>query len=241
MRAINKTDIEIGETDISVSIYSAVEQETRFKQISECCKASVNYKRVCSNCGKELDWSEIKKAVDVGELKEVNTELIKTENGNLKILGLAEDDEEAGYFKDGTVWFIGIQIDKKNKRKTERNLIKYRYLVESLKESKKSLLGIISVRGKEHLIEIKPYFKGLIGLGIYFFDRIRDIREIAGYGLECEIDKNLVKQMSEKIKSKEVINLKNIENKREKLIEKAIEGEIKEEKEEINPIELVNF
>jgi len=244
MRAINNVDIEVGNSDIPISIFSAVDKETSFKQMSSCCSAGVNYQRVCSDCGKILDYSEIKKAIEVGdELKEINPENIKSENGNLKVLGVLEsEEEEDNVFKDGTIWFIGSQTDKRNKAKTKRNALKYTYLKESLKLSGKSLLCLISVRGKEHIILLKPYFNAFVGLGIYHFDRIRDVKEI--YGEEIEVDKKIVKQMSISIKEKERFSVKDIENKREKLIERELETGTPTEtkKAELeNPIELVNF
>jgi len=219
-----------------------VDKETSFKQMSSCCSAPVKYQRICAECGKILDYSEIKKAIEVGdELKEINPENIKSENGNLRVLGVLEsEEEEDNVFKDGTIWFIGSQTDKRNKAKTKRNLLKYTYLRESLKLSEKSLLCLISVRGKEHIILLKPYFNAFVGLGIYHFDRIRDVKEI--YGEEIEIDKKIVKQMAISIKEKERFSVKEIENKREKLIERELETGIEPKKAELeNPIELVNF
>ena len=95
MKSINNVDIEVGNSDIPISIFSAVDKETSFKQMSSCCSACVNYQRVCSDCGKILEFSEIKKAIEVGdELKEINAENIKSENGNLKVLGVLEYDSE---------------------------------------------------------------------------------------------------------------------------------------------------
>ncbi len=240
---MNNVDIEVGNSDIPISIFSAVDKETSFKQMSSCCSAGVSYQRVCAGCDKVLEYSEIKKAIEVGdELKEVNVENIKSENGNLKVLGvLASEDEEDNVFRDGTIWFVGSQTDKRNKAKTKRNALKYTYLKDSLKLSGKSLLCLISVRGKEHIILLKPYFDAFVGLGIYHFDRIRDVKEI--YGEEVEVDKKVVKQMAISIKEKERFSVKDIENKREMLIEKELEGTPTETKkaELENPIELVNF
>jgi len=243
MKSILKVDIEVGNSDIPISIFSAVDKETSFKQMSSCCSASVKYQRVCAECGKILNYSEIKKAIEIGdELKEINPENIKSENGNLKVLGVLEsEEEEDNVFKDGTVWFIGNQTDKRNKAKTKRNLLKYTYLRESLKLSEKSLLCLISVRGKEHIILLKPYFNAFVGLGIYHFDRIRDVKEI--YGEVVEVDKEIVKKMAKSLIDKERFSVKDIENKREKLIERELEtGTIEPKKAELeNPIELVNF
>jgi len=244
VRAINKVDIELGQSDLPISIYSAIEKETSFKQFSKCCDSSVKYVKQCSDCGSDLDSDDIFKGLLVGDdIKKVDTDNIKTDNGNLTILGVLDVDIEQNVFYNGDTWFIGFQQDKKNKRKTERNLMKFSYFRESLRESNKSFIGLISLRGKEKIVVLKPYFNGLVGLGIYHFDRIRDIKEIAGYSSEFNVDKDIVKQMSKKINEKDKVLLKNIENEREKRIELAIDNtEFKTEKKELeNPLELVSF
>ena len=241
MKSLSKVDIEIGNSDIPISIYSAIESETRFNQFSVCCEARVNYKKVCSECGRELEREDIFKGLEVGnKIKKVDEEKIKVETGNLRILGRITDLEENGVFKDGSVWFIGFQVEK-NKRKTERNLMKFSYFRDSLKESKTSFIGLISLRGKEKIVVLKPYFNGLIGLGVYHFDRIRDIQEIKGYSSVFETDKQVVKQMVSKILEKPEIPIKDIENTRDKLIENALTDKEVAKKQEINPIELVEF
>ncbi len=243
MRAINNVDLEVGSSEIAISLYSAVEGETRFKQLSNCCNSAVNYRKICSECEKELSADQIHKALEVGdEYKNVDVEKTKLESGSLKVLGVLNGEEEEGVFKDGLVWFIGFKTDK-NKAKTERTLIKYSYLRESLRTSEKSLICLIAVRGKEHIVLLKPYFDGFVGLGIYHFDRIRDIKELKGYSSAIELDKKIVINMSDNIKQKEKIYLKDIENTRERLIENAVlNKEVASEKPKLdNPIELVNF
>jgi hypothetical protein len=76
---------------------------------------------------------------------------------------------------------------------------------------------------------------------VYNFDRIRDIKEVS-VG-EYITNAETIKQMSEQIKLREKINIKDIENTREKLIELALTKtgtEIKE-KEIVNPLELISF
>lgn len=246
MRSINKTDIEIGSSDISISIYSAIESEVHLKRISGCCNSAVKMQNVCETCNKVLEWADIKKGIDLGtEIKEVNADNLKLENTNLKILGLIEDDIENSVFYDGDVWFIGSQEDKKNKSKTERNNIKFAYLREAIRGN--TLIGLINVRGKEHIVLLKPYFNGIVGQGIYHFDRIRDIKEISNYSFNADVNQETIKQMKEVIGQKEKIALKNIENKRAKLLEAEIEAKevisnenVKSPKQE-NVLELVNF
>jgi len=242
MKSINSCDIELGNSDIPISVYSAIEKETSFKQISTCCNSAVNYKKVCSSCNKELQTDEIKKALAVGdELKQIDTEKLKVENSNLKILGVVNEDNEENLFYNGDVWFIAYQKEKKNKGKNERNLLKFSYFRESLRTSGKVFLGVVNVRGKEHLVVLKPYFKALVGLGIYHFNQIRDVKELLIE--DFSVDTNVVNQMVEQIKMKENINLNTIENKRELLIENALSdlSVEKEEKKTENPLELVCF
>ena len=243
MRAINNTEILLGTNEIPISVYSAIESETSFKQISVCCNSPVNYKKVCSSCLKELEC--IKKAIDIGTgFKDVDTNSLKVENAGLKILGvLDEDSEENGVFKNGDVYFFGVRKEK-IKAKTERNALKYAYLKESLKESKKFLIGLIALRGKEKPIILKPYFNGFLGVGIYHLEQIRNISDIES--VEATTDKNMVKQMALAFSQKERVNVKDIKNKRNELIEKILLSneqisKVEEKKEEVNPIELCNF
>jgi DNA end-binding protein Ku len=224
MKSTNSCDLEIGNSEIAIKIYSAVEGETHFKQISTCCNSPVSYLKVCSECRKELSQEEIKKAIELGdELKQVDSEAVKVETTNLKILGIiSNENEENGLIRDGLVWFIGFETDKKNKGKNERNLTKFSYLREAVRKSGKSLIGLINVRGKEHIILVKPYFKGLIGLGLYHFDRVRDIQEISGYSEAINIDETMLNTMSQNISQKQEVAINQIENTRNKLIELAI-------------------
>jgi len=245
MKAINNCDIEAGQTDIPISIYSAIDKETSFKQISACCNSAVSYKKTCSTCNKELSQEEIKKALEVGDtLKEVNTDLVKVDNSNLKIIGVVKYfDFENGLIPNGDTWFIGFQFDKKNKGKNLRNIMKFAYFREALRDSNLFFLALINVRGKEHIVLLKPYFKGLIGVGLYNFSLIRDIHEIAGYSENYEVNPETIKQMSETLKIKAEAKIKDIANTREELIEKALTDTTTEAKPLAldNPMELISF
>jgi DNA end-binding protein Ku len=244
MKAISSTDLQIGSTDIPIKFYSAIDEETHLKQISACCGSAVNYKKVCSDCGKELDFSEIKKGLEIGdEVKEVNAENLKTENGNLKILGVCENEEEDGIFRDGSVWFIGFDLDKKNKTKSARNLMKYSYLREVMKLDGRNLIGLISMRGKEHIVILKVYFNAIVGLGVYHFDRIRDVKEISGYSEPFVCDEGTLKQMALNFSEKERVLINNIENTRNKLLEQELNNSSVKEVEKLleNPLEICSF
>ena len=247
---MNNLDLEIGEQDISVSIYSAIEKETGFKQLSKCCNSAVNYKKVCNGCNKELSQDEIYKAIEIGKdnYKPVDADKVKVENTNLKVLGKVDNNEEEnGFVRNGTVWVIGVQEDKKNKGKTDRNNTKFAYIREGLKESGQSLVCAVAVRGKEHLILVKPYFNGFIGTGLYYYEQLRDIKEINSYSLDTNLNNETIKGVAENLKQKKDLVMKDISNNREQIIEEMVLNVNKTKDEEIeeeviiNPQELVNF
>jgi DNA end-binding protein Ku len=244
MRATNKTLLDLGSNDIDVSIYSAIEGEIHFKQISNCCNCAVNYQKVCSKCNAILNPEDISKAIEVGEdLQIFDTEKVKLETTNLTLLGLIEDTELNGVFKNGDVWYLTPTIDKKAVARSQKALTKFAYLREAMKESNKSFICAINLRGKEHLVILKPYFNLFVGLGIYHADRIRNMQEIS-FLADCVTNPEVVKQMSESIKSKQQIAVKDIENKRNKIIENLLlnpQQEIKKEEKEVNLLELVAF
>lgn len=246
MKSTNNLDLLVGNTEIPISVYSAIEQETHLKQVSVCCNSPVSYKKVCSGCSKELDVSEIKKALSVGDtLKEIDIKKLKVENTSFQILGLVEDCEENGVFHNGQVWFIGIQKEK-SRDKLHRTITKFSYLRECLKQTNLNLIGLVNVRGKEHIVILKPYFNAFVGLGVYHFDRIRDIKEISLYGEGTEINQDTLKQMSEQLKLKERVAIKQIENTRNRLLEielskKEMGGQLEYAKKEENPLEIISF
>lgn len=250
MRATDNLDLEIGEQEIPVSIYSAIDEETTFTQLSNCCGAKVNYKKVCSSCAKSLSEDDISKAIEIGknEYKKVDAEKVKVDKTNLKVLGTTDDElEENGYVKNGKVWFLGVQMDKKNVGRNERNMTKFAYLRDALRESGKSLVCIVAVRGKENIMIVKPYFNGLVGVGVYFFERVRDIREVPSYSMEVITDKGKVSFMAEKLKEKKNVAIREILNKRSQIIEEMVTDSQEEiatnfsEEVSVNPEELINF
>lgn len=236
MKAINKTDLCIGQTDIEISLFQAIDKETSFNMVSNCHKAKVVFKRFCADCNKELSFSDIQKAVKIGnEYKVIDTNKLQREKGNLKILGTISISDDDIIFGD-SYYFVLPSSDKKNKEKSERTIEKFSYLREALKHSKKGIIGIISSRGKEHLYLLKPYFYGLIAINLIFAEQIRDIREAENYIVTAEYktDAKIVKDMAESLKVKKDIELKDIKNSRNELIEKALsEEEHNEKKEEI--------
>ena len=54
----------------------------------------------------------------------------------------------------------------------------YRLLCEALSSSKRVALGRFTLRGKEHLILIRPYAKGLMLHTVYYADEVKPVEEV---------------------------------------------------------------
>tara|TARA_Y100000310_G_scaffold331389_1_gene404853 strand:- start:488 stop:1210 length:723 start_codon:yes stop_codon:yes gene_type:complete len=235
MRSINKIDIELGEQEIPISVYSVIEKDIGFKQFSKCCKDSVAYKKSCKSCNKDLESSDIFKGIEINdEIKEVETNKLKVDS-YFKILGICDFDFENGFIPNGSAYYLGFQKDK-SKRKQERNLMKFSYIRESLRKSEKKFIGLISLRGKEQLVLVVPYFNVLLGIGINFFENVRDISEISE---KVDLDSKIVEDIAKKISEKEVIRLKEVANKRNELVENMLLSEkVEKVEKESNDIEV---
>jgi len=79
-------------------------------------------------------------------------------------------------------------------------------------------------------------------LGLYHFDRIRDVNEVSGYSESFVCDKETLKQMASTFKDKKNISIKDIENTRNKLLEQQLNNKTpKAKKEEVKPLEICKF
>ncbi len=54
----------------------------------------------------------------------------------------------------------------------------YRLLCEAMTSSKRVALGKFTLRGKEHLILIRPYAKGLMLHTVYYADEVKPVEEV---------------------------------------------------------------
>lgn len=251
MKAILKTYMEIGEMDISVSLYSAVDSETSLKQISKCCNSGVNYLKVCGSCKKNLSADEIYKALEVrkGNFKAVDSEKLKLESGNLKFLGIVADDSESkGYLRDEFRVIITPNLEGKNVDRDTREEMKFAYMREALNKGigdgiLKAFLGIVINRNKEHLVLIKPFGDSLIALGLVPFDRVRE----TPYKSNVVIDSAIVDKMVEKFKDKPIADIESYKDKKAELIAYAMVDNVadiqakEKEKKELNAEQLLNF
>src|SRR5690606_38364319 len=67
MRAIWKGAVSFGLVSIAVKLYSATEEKTiRFHQVHREDGGRIHYQRVCSICGRQVEYEDIAKGYDLG-------------------------------------------------------------------------------------------------------------------------------------------------------------------------------
>jgi len=80
----------------------------------------------------------------------------------------------------------------------------YRLLADAMAQSARVALGRFTMRGKEHLVMIRPYEKGLMLHTIYYADEVRPVEEIdrasneAAKETELALAKRLIDELTEK-------------------------------------------
>jgi DNA end-binding protein Ku len=80
----------------------------------------------------------------------------------------------------------------------------YRLLADAMAQSARVALGRFTMRGKEHLVMIRPYAKGLMLHTIYYADEVRPVEEIdrasneASKEAELTLAKRLIDELTEK-------------------------------------------
>ncbi len=88
---------------------------------------------------------------------------------------------------------------------SEANAAKaYRLLADAMGESKRVALGRFTMRGKEHLVMIRPFGKGLMLHTIYYADEVRPAEDVdqatnePAKEAELTLAKRLIEELTEK-------------------------------------------
>lgn len=114
---------------------------------------------------------------------------------------------------------------------SEANAAKaYRLLADAMSESGRVALGRFTMRGKEHLVLIRPFGKGLMLHTVYYSDEVRPAEDIDQAGSEPvrEAELTLAKRLIDELTGKEFDPSKYQDHYRERVLEVAqqkVEGQ----------------
>jgi DNA end-binding protein Ku len=216
--------------NIPVKLYSAThERVLRFHLLHKECGTPLEYKRWCPKCNKEVAWEDVVKGYKLGE-KYIPIEKDELEKIKLKTLKLIEIKEfvDAGQIDPLFVKKNYYIVPQEGAEKA------YSLFREVLEISGKVAIGKVVLRGKEYVVAIRPYQKGLILSVLYYKDEIlpvkelKELKKIVVVGEEeLKLAKALIERMSGEFEFEKYKD--RFREKVEKLIESKAQGLIVEE------------
>lgn len=175
MRSMWKGSISFGLVNIPVRMYAATkEKSVRFTQLHELCHNPINYEKVCPNCERPIQASEIIRGyqynpgqyvvIDNEEWKEFEERSTHT----IDIVRFVELEEVDPVYFHKTYYLEPAETGGKA----------YGLLRQALLETKKIAVAKITIRSKSTLAVIRVYQKGLALETIFYPDEIRSMAEL---------------------------------------------------------------
>ena len=199
-RAIWKGAIAFGLVYIPVKLYSPYkERVVKFHLLCPDCKSQIVYKRWCPKCKKEVEWERIVKGVKIGDtvIPVSKEELEKIKLKSIKTIEITE-------FIDASQ-IDPLYIKKNYYIVPEEGAEKaYSLFKEVLELTGKAAIGRVVLRGKEYVVAIRPYRKGLVLSVLYYKSEvvpIENIEELQRLVVVREDELKLAKTIVEKMSS----------------------------------------
>lgn len=174
-RAYWQGQIRLALVSIPVEIYPATKSgaSISFRQIHEPTGKPINYEKVVAGIG-PVDRDEIVKGYEVSKgnfvlLDDDEIEAARVESKRTLELVQFVDADEIDVFYFEKPYFVVPQDDLAEEA--------YVVLREALRAKKKVALGQLSVRGREHLVSLKPCGKGIVLETLRYEDEVRGAKE----------------------------------------------------------------
>lgn len=195
MKATWKGSISFGLVSIPVKMYNATStKELKFNLLHVKDGGKIRYKKFCEKCQTEVPKDEIVKGYEVSK----NEYVILTDEDFEKIPLKTVKNIEIRQFFDpsdlNVIYYSGFYylVPEKGGEKA------YYLLKEAMKSTNSMAIGKLGLRGREHLVALKPFDGGLLLAQLHYIDEIRNPAEIPGWGVEVEVSEEefeLAKQL----------------------------------------------
>jgi len=186
MRAIKTTFIRFGLINIPVKLTSLSVSEKGFTLV--CPQGhKIKYKRYCEVCGREVQYSELKKAYEISKSnfvilsKEQLESIKKVEDSGIEIIGFTSREEIPFYLIEKT--YNLIPNDKKGADKKPFVLFR-----EALKLSGLTAIGKMVMRNKSYLVAITSYQDRLFLSLLSYPHRIRVAEKVDAKVEQAEVN-----------------------------------------------------
>lgn len=172
--------------NIPISLFTVMDKSsTGLCQRSLCCEASVNNKRVCSKCGKDLKAGEIGKGYvlnkEIIPIDEQQLEAIKPQGSDIIEVTGTLDTYPQIYDTDKKYWLsVKEERDKKTKDTIVDSQSREAYQLLSKALGTKTLIGKAVMRNKEYIIAINEMNGRLLLSCLYHAEQLKPVLE-TGY------------------------------------------------------------
>jgi len=220
-RPISAGTISFGLVSIPVRLFTAASAKSvSFNLLHEKDRSRIQQKIYCPVDDKIIDRGELVRGYEIEKGRYVtftDEELksLEARGGDPSIeisafIPLSEVDPV--YFEDG--FYLGCEAGSAKA---------YRLLADAMADSSRVALATFTMRGKEHLVLIRPYAKGLMLHTMYYADEIRPVDEVdRGLNVETKAaELDLAKRLIADLTEKKFDPSKYHDNYRERVIEAA--------------------
>jgi DNA end-binding protein Ku len=200
-RPVGSGNISFGLVSIPVKLFSATRpRAVSFNLLHGKDLSRIQQKIYCPVDDAIIDRSELVRGFEVEKGRYVtftDDELKAMEARNEHSIEITEflpvEKIDPVYFEEA--YYLG----------SEANAAKaYRLLADAMGESKRVALGRFTMRGKEHLVMIRPFGKGLMLHTIYYADEVRPAEDVdqatnePAKEAELTLAKRLIEELTEK-------------------------------------------
>jgi len=219
-RPVGSGNISFGLVSIPVKLFSATRpRSVSFNLLHAKDLSRIQQKIYCPVDDAIIDRSELVRGFEVEKGRYVtftDEELKELEARNEHSIEITEflpvEKIDPLYFEEA--YYLG----------SEANAAKaYRLLADAMAQSKRVALGRYTLRGKEHLVMIRPFGKGLMLHTIYYADEVRPAEDVdqATHEPAKEAELTLAKRLIEELTQKSFDPSKYHDHYRERVEEAA--------------------
>lgn len=187
MHTMWKGSISFGLVNIPIKMYSATEdKDIKLRTLHKECHSPIKYEKVCPNCDKEVEQSDLVKGYEYvkgkyvilsdDELKHLKEE---HEDKSVKIIDFVKlEDIDPIYFNRS--YFLGPG---------ENGSKAYSLLREALADTKKIGVAEITIRSKQQLAIVRVYKDCLVMETVHYPDEVRNVSEVPSVPERKDVDK----------------------------------------------------
>lgn len=197
-RSIGSGTISFGLVSIPIKLYTATSAKSvSFNMLHKACGSRLKQQLLCATENVPVERTDVIKGFEYAR-----DQYVKFTDEELKAMEAARTDqlELLEFVPADTVDFIFIEKtyylgpDKGGERA-------YRLLSESLERANRLAVGRFAQRGKDNLVLVRPYKKGLILHECYYADEVRSFDDVETGGafefkpIELELANKLIEQL----------------------------------------------